>query len=436
MPDLRAARETQATRTTVKLRCALAAVWLCAGVVLCTARASAQAATPLGNVLGEVRAQSPSLAAARARISAARRTHDAAGKPNDPMLSIEVDRVGWARGAGRPMLRYTLQQPIPTPGTLGMDQRVAERATEQVEADHATLQRDLESDVAHGYVMVWRTQGELDVVESQRHLVEDSMSAALARMASGADAHHDVLQSQVELATLRDRLVQIGAERTTAVALVNALRNRAGAALIATEPFALPAQVEPVAELEAQALRARPELRSVGAMAAGERAMATLARREGWPMFSVGAWYTQDLAMPDSVGLMVSGTLPVFGASRQSSRASASLARAGAADADRQALELMIRSQVQAAWARYAATNERVTLLHDTALPLAEQSLMQSLSSYRTGMTTFTTVLLDERMLTELRMQLLAARAERYDAYVALLRATARDLTTAPIASN
>ena len=40
----------------------------------------------------------------------------------------------------------------------------------------------------------------------------------------------------------------------------------------------------------------------------------------------------------------------------------------------------------------------------------------------------FASVVQDERTLAELRMELVAAQAERYDAYIALLRATGRSV--------
>ncbi len=344
------------------------------------------------------------------------------------MLTVEVDRIGWTRGS-MPMLRYMLEQPIPTPGTLGMQQRVAERATDRTQAELATLQRDLEQQAALAYVMLWRTQGELAVVDSQRGLVEDLTAAALARMATGADTHHDVIQSQVEVLALQNQTTQLKAEQAASVAMLNALRDQPSThTMTASDPVELPASPEPLAELENEALRARPELRGMEAMIAEEHAMATLMRREGWPMFSVGAWYTQDLAMADSLGLMVSGTLPVFGASRQSALASASEARASAADADRQAMALMILADVRSAYARFGAANERVSLLHDVALERAQQALEQARSSYRTGMMPFASVVQDQRMLAELRMSLVGAEAERYVAYIALMRAVSRDL--------
>lgn len=395
-------------------------------------RAAAQSAVSLRQMLAEVRAQSPSLAAARARVTAARRAWDATGKPADPMLSVELGRLGFMEGGEDPMLIYTLEQPIPIPGTLGMQERVAARVRDRADADLTTVQRDLEAAAARAYVMLWRAQGELFVLESQRTLLEDLVAAALARMASGADTHHDVIQSQVEALALQNQQTRLAAEQTGAVAMLNALRNRPSSeTIVAAEPFPGADLSEPVATLEQEALHRRPELRSMSAMGAEERAMAALMRREGWPMISVGAFYTQDLEMPDTIGVMLRGTLPVFGASRQASKAAESEARASAVDSDRAAMGLMIRAELRAAYAVYRAADERVSLLQDVALPRAEQALAQAQSSYRTAMMPFASVIQDQRMLTELRMDLIAAQAERLEAYITLVRTLGRDLSAA-----
>jgi hypothetical protein len=74
-------------------------------VLLADRFASAEATLTLTAVLAEVRAQSPSLAAGHARIVAARRAFDATGRPLDPMLRVEIDRVGWAKMSEPAMLR-------------------------------------------------------------------------------------------------------------------------------------------------------------------------------------------------------------------------------------------------------------------------------------------------------------------------------------------
>ncbi|HKP64185.1 MAG TPA: TolC family protein [Polyangiales bacterium] len=400
--------------------------------MLCAEVAAAQDAVPLVQMLREVRAQSPSLVAARARITAAKRAWDASGRPADPMLSVELDRVGgMAQEDGGPMLMYMIEQPIPTPGTLGMEERVATKGRERAEADLVTLQRDLDVATARAYVMLWRAQGEIVIVETQRRLLEEINAVALARMQSGADTHHDIIQTQVAGLALQNDLTRMAAERDGALAMLNALRNRPESKpFAASEPVPSADTEQSIEGLEREALLGRAELRSMSAMAGEERAMAELMRREGWPMFSVGAFYNHELEMMDSVGFVIRGTLPIFGASRQSARAAVSEARALAFEAEREAMGLMIRGEVRSVSATYRAATERVSLLRDVTVPRAEEALAQAQSSYRTGMMPFASVIQDQRMLVDMRMELIGAKAARFETFVALMRSLGRDLST------
>jgi outer membrane protein TolC len=94
-------------------------------------------------------------------------------------------------------------------------------------------------------------------------------------------------------------------------------------------------------------------------------------------------------------------------------------------------MALMIQAEVRSGLAAYRAAGERVSLLRDIALPRAEQALAQAQSSYRTAMMPFASVIQDQSMLTELRMDLIAAQAERFEVFITLMRALGRDLTAA-----
>ncbi len=419
--------------------CSARSAGLCACALgLCAALATpshAQTTISLSTIISDVHAQNPALAASRARIGAAHRQVDAAGRPEDPLVRVEVDRVGWARDASRPWIRYAVEQALPTPGLLGLEERVAERGVERSQAELATLRLSLDETAARAYLMLWRTQAELEVLASQNQVLEDLIAAALARMNSGADTHHDIIQSQVEELALQSQKTTVLADQKTALAMLAALRNRPqDEALVATEPLTLPASNETLSALETEAVHARSELQGMSAMAAEQQAMAALARRQTWPRFSVGAWYMQGLGMPDAVGLMVAATVPVFTRPRQSALAAEADARAEAAHQERFSLELLVRAEVRSAHARFTAAGERVKLLQEAAVPRAEQALLQSQSSYRAGMAMpFASVLQDRRALTELRMQLVAAEAERYEAYLALWRALGRDLAQSAV---
>jgi cobalt-zinc-cadmium efflux system outer membrane protein len=382
------------------------------------------AATDLPVLLEEVRAASPTIAAAKQRISAARFERTAAGRPQDPMLDIEFDNWSPVREDDRMMMRYALRQPIPTIGMLGLQRDVADAMVAQSEQSALETSLDVVLATTRAFVMLRMTEGEIVILERQQRLVELVSEAALARMRSGSDTHHDILQSQAELLSLKNQLTILEARRIEAVAMINALRNKPpDTAIRAGNGWpASPLTQDPQA-LERAALAQRPELARMRAMKSEQVSMAKLMSREARPMFEVGAWYNQMLMMPDSAGLMVSTSLPLSGVKRQRALSEAANKQGAATESDLIAMAAMVRAQVRAAEARYTAALQREALLKDVIIPKVEQTLLQAQTSYRSGMMPYASVVQDRRMLAEMQMELVSAEAERMVAHAELLRA-------------
>jgi outer membrane protein TolC len=393
--------------------------------LLCEGNASAQGdAINLDALLGELAAVSPTLAGARARIAAARAERLAAGRPQDPMANVELNNWGITETSPLKMVRYGLEQPIPTVGTLRLSKRVADAMLQQAErsADGSVL--DIMLQGARAFVMLRMTQGELAINERQQRLVELLSESALARLRSGADTHHDVLQSQSEYLSLQNQHAILEARVVEARSMVNALRNRPPDAPF-TAGDAWPANDIALAPeaLERAALQRRPELAEMQAMRRERQTMSQLMRREARPMFRVGAWYNDMLMMGDSAGVMVSASLPFFSVPRQRARADAASRGAEAVEHERVAMAAMVRAQVHAAVARYRAALRRERLLRDVLITKAEETLTQAQTSYRSGMMPYASVVQDRRMLEEQQMELVVAEADRALAMADLLRA-------------
>ena len=422
-------RRAKVTRLVSGASLLLLLLGVCASTQAQTQAEDQAHATGLAELLREVRARSPTREAAHLRLNAAHNELAGAGRPGDPMISIETDGWGSAQEGGERMIRYSLEQPIPIPGSLRAEERVAEAGIDRATSALQTALRALELETIRAYAMLWQVQGELAVVQSQRALLEDLAGTALARMRAGADAHHDVIQAQVQGLALQNRATVLESERVSAAAMLNALRNRPLSTPVVAVGLGLPDSLADERTLLRRGLRDRPELLSMRAMAREERAMAGLMRIDSWPMLRAGIWYTQDLDMPDSVGVMFAATVPIFGAPRGLARADAAAARAGAADQDRARMEAMIYAEVHGARARYAAAVERLSLLRDVALPRAEEALLASQTSYRAGMMSFASLIQDRQMLAELRMELIGAQAARLIAWGDLLHAIGADIT-------
>jgi outer membrane protein TolC len=121
------------------------------------------------------------------------------------------------------------------------------------------------------------------------------------------------------------------------------------------------------------------------AMQREESTMAQLARRERYPDFMTSVWYNQMLGAPDSAGVMVGVTIPLFNVKRQNRRAEASDLRASSAGHDWAAMRAMIRFEVADGLRRLDTASRSLDLIVTVATPRAEQSFSSSLSGFSTG---------------------------------------------------
>jgi outer membrane protein TolC len=220
----------------------------------------------------------------------------------------------------------------------------------------------------------------------------------------------------VERSALEVEAVDLDSDRTSTVAMINALRNAAADAPFPDPP--LPAagddrRIPALAELLRLAEARRPELRAMRSMQREESTMAELARRERYPDLMTSVWYNQMLGGPDTLGVMLGARIPLFDVTRQTRRAEASDLRASSVASDLEGMRAMIRFEV-ADLRRFETADRSLELVLEAALPRAEQSLSSSLGGYSTGSVDVVGVLEAWRALQSVeraRVEALVARA-------------------------
>lgn len=366
--------------------------------------------------VAEVLARSPTLQARTLARNAARREADAAGLWPDPEAALMLDQVPKRMEGEMPMIRYQLSQMIPWPGKLALMGTAAERRTDAARSDEQTQGLELARDARRAYWMLYMNRGLRDVNAAGRVLLDTISRAALARYGAGGGGHHDVARAQVEQSALDVEAIDLDGERAATIAMMNALRNRPAAAAIPDpEPNVADqaAEVPAMDVLERTALGRRPELGRMRAMKREQEAMAALARRERYPDFMTSVWYNQMFGEPDTVGVMLGATLPLFNVTRQNRLAEASDFGAGSAEKDLQAMQNMIRFEVADAHRKLVTATRTLELVQGVASPRAEQSFATSLAGYSSGTLDLVSVLDAWRALqaTErARVESLAAR--------------------------
>ena len=399
-------------------------VLLVAMTVLATTRAASAEPLSVDALVREVIERNPSVRARVLRRDALGNEARAAGIYPDPQIAVMVDRVPQAHDAEMPMVRYQATQTFPWPGKLPLMRTAVERQRDGSDAEIDVRKLDLRLDAKRAYYTLVLVARRREVNRASRSLASTIAQAALGRYAAGLGGHHDVVRARVEVNALDVELTNLDGERSTTLALINALRDRpyddaTGDPVLVRSPH----PEETVASLVDRANAQRPELRGVRAMQSEAIAMADLARRERYPDVMGSVWMNQNIGAPASAGGMLGVSLPVFGISRQRYRANAFDARAQGAVEDAAAMRAMIRFEVAAAVVRVQTVARRVELVETVVLPTARESFEASLAGYSASTLDVLSLLDARRSLQTASLDLAEAQVEREVALAELERA-------------
>lgn len=374
----------------------------------------------------EVLTNNPSLRARASRTMAAERSASSLGLWPDPALSVMLDNVPERELGEMPMLRYQLSQMLPWPGKLDLMQRAGLRRAQSAKADVETRRHELTREAKRAYLMLVLNARRREVLTASTAVLKTVVGSALARYGAGTAGHHEVVRAQAELAATEIETIELQGERSSVVEMMNALRN-APPGTEFTDPAGepQPARLATLNVLIRRALTNRPELRGMAAMRQEELLMASLARRERYPDLMTGVWYNQMLGSPDTIGVMLGATLPVFGVRRQNRTAESAELRARAVADDAAAMAAMIRFEVVDALRRFETARKAAEFIGSAARPRAQDSFASSLAAYATGTVDMVAVLEAWRALQQVELALAEASVAMAAAEADLERAVA-----------
>lgn len=419
----------------------LVVVSMLAGAGIVLPSSNARAASPLDDLVAEVLERNPAVRAGTLRRDALGREARAAAVYPDPQVAVMVDRVPQAGAGGdMAMVRYQATQTFPWPGKLGLIRTTIERQGDVAGAEIEVRKLTLRLETKRGWAMLALNARRREINRANRSLASTIAQAALGRYSTGIGGHHEVVRAQVEVNALDIELIDLEGERTSMLAMINALRDRPTDSplldVVVTEPSMSSTTTTRVddlvlASLIERANAQRPELRGMKAMQAEASTMADLARRERYPDIMGSVWMNQNIGAPPSAGGMIGITLPVFGITRQAYRAQAFEARAQGAAEDAAQMRAMIRFEVADALVRVQTTTRRVNLVETLVLPKARESFESSLAGYGSSTVDMIGLLDARRSLQNATLALAEAQAEREVALAELERATAT-----PLAAN
>ncbi len=365
--------------------------------------------------------RSPALRAAFHRWRAAVEKALYADALPDPMLTFAQFVENVETRVGPQQRRLALRQTLPWFGTLQAREDAAAAAAraawQRFEAERLRVLRDVRAawyEYAYAAREIAITRETLDLVRYWERVAQQKYRVDLAR-------HSAVIQAQVELGTLEDRLHTVRARVAPLEARIRELL-----ALPDTTRFAPPDTIAvggPRVDRDAltrTVLERNPDLLALAREIESRRAGVRLAGKASWPRVTLGVDWVQtgpavDPALPESGKdawmASVGVSLPIwFGdnaARRHEARARLRESQYRLEDA-RHAVVRTVEDHLFA----YEDALRKTFLYRDGLIPKARQSLGATYTAYRAGTVDFVSVLDAERVLLNFRLRLERARAD------------------------
>lgn len=393
------------------------------GVWLHAVPARSAAAPSPDTLIALAQRHSPSLAAMRARVQAARERVRPAGALPDPTLEVmlqNVDFPRWTVGEeDMSMIGPQLSQGIPFPGKRGARRRVAQAEVVVQEHELEHLHRQVAQSLRTAYARLYALDRERRSLGAGRELLTMLAATVRGRFSSGSADAEAALKARLVVARLEERLDDLVAERADVTAGIEALIDDASG-MMQAEVDSLPAVSVPslpwtpmVAEGSGEVVVRLAEIE------VAERKLRA-AGIERWPDFMAGAGLGLRGDRDPVVTLKLGLDLPLWSASKQGPRVRAAAQELMAARASLREVQAAARAEAARLEAQWLRSTQQIARYSETLVPQSSLTFDAARSNYLAGRGDFAAVIEDLGMWLEARSGLAAREAERYSTWAAL----------------
>jgi outer membrane protein TolC len=315
-----------------------------------------------------------------------------------------------------------VSQELPYPGKLALRSSVArtEAAAARWSVEDARVR--LIADLKMAYLDYVLSDRSLAIIERSRTTLEQFRQTAEARYSLNKASQQDVINAQLQLSILTERVTGLARQKTSLQAEINRLLYRPSDAAV---PVDDPVEVHPVTEsleaLQAQASERNPAIKRDEEAVNREQQALALARKERLPDFAVNFTTEKFVGdMPWMYGLDVMVKLPIFWQRKQQPLVAQAAASLEVATRTRESTQSEAAARVAQDFAALTSSQRLMALYSDSVLPQARLALESSLSSYQVGSVDFLTVLTNFNAVLNYEISYEEQKAQFHQALAAL----------------
>lgn len=373
------------------------------------------------------------LAAAQFIIGQAKGRLVQAGLWPNPELELSTTS-DWAFGReGESVVDVGFIQKLPISGRIARAKRVAKADVELAELEVEDQERLLAGEVSRSFRQLLVARQRLGFLRDLSAAIEESLRVTERRFAVAEVSEADVNLQKLELERLRIDSGALEVQNQRLSSELNLLLGREPVEALNLRGKLDPSLDEPsVREAKEKALERRPDRRLALAQIERSQREFMLAKAERFEDWTLGVGYSREKSLFDEpgledvdnlIGIRLGVPLPLW--NRNQGRILEARADKGRARAALEALDLKIRTEIEAAERRGRGLRPLLSRYEKSSVPTAEKNLRLLRQSYGNGLTDINSVLQAQRQLVELRMSYLDTLLEFEAALTDLETATA-----------
>ena len=380
-------------------------------------------APPVEALVAEALERAPSLAAARARVAAAREMIGPAGALPNPMVELALTDVSFPRftvgSEEMSMLGPEVRQSFSNPGKRRAARDVQRAAGDVLDADLEVARRMLASQVRTVYARVYALDRERQALGAARELLDMLAATVASRYAVGEAEQEAVIKAQLEGSRVAERSDDLDAERAALAAALDRLLDRPtgpplGAIVSLPAPPAPPLPWADGAVAASAAVAARR-----AAVVAAERRVES-ATIDSRPDLFLGAGLGLRGQYDPVVSVRLGAELPLWRKERQHPMVRAAALELEMTRADLRDAEAAARSEATRLAAAWTRAGRQITRYREAILPQTSAAVDAARASYLAGRGDFGTVVADFREWLDARTALAVREADRFAVWAEL----------------
>lgn len=316
-----------------------------------------------------------------------------------------------------------LSQGIPFPGSLGAKAKVKSADTSIVSREIEDLKNKIRKEVAQKYFKLQLIREQISYANESRDLLEQISDVVRSKYESSNAGLHNVIQVEVQLTRIKDKIEHLRGNENSLVAELNTLIVRDPNTEIYTN------NINPIKNLSldnlsliADSKSNRPFLQRIMNQIEKSKYMEEAAEYEFYPNFNIGAQYSQrdeisktGVNLNDFFSVVVGISLPInYGGKKTAKVNEAKFMQSFYKEKFNSSVQ-NIEQSIGKITAKVEELSVREELVKDSLLPQAEKLLEAALADYQVAKIDFVNVIKAESDILTIKTELAKIRADYYD---------------------